>query len=224
LQGGLERQLQDRTAMLSAGSTHRGWKAGFNTAAAMEKLGTDGPLVGYLTDATLLESDAVVDVAGWGKAVLEPEVALQLGATIPAGSDPDVAAAAISSVAAAIELVDLGAVGDDAREILAANVFHRHYLLGEFRPPADRVALEAVRIDVTDGSGEAVAAGADPREAIGDLVEVVRGLASLLATCGEELGAGDVIITGSAISPLQVSGGEQVRVGVGSSTVAVRIA
>jgi hypothetical protein len=33
-----------------------------------------------------------------------------------------------------------------------------------------------------------------------------------------------VIITGSAISPLQVSGGEQVRVDVGSSTVAVRIA
>lgn len=222
---GLKRQLGDRAAALAAGSSHRGWKAGFGTAAAIEKLGTDGPLVGFLTDATLLESGSTVDVSGWGKAVLEPEVALRLGAAIPAEAGYEDAAAAIAAAAAAIELVDLGAMGGGAGEILAANVFHRHYLLGEFVPLDGPAALGGLRIDATDeSSGKAWAAGADPTEVLGDLVEVVRGLAALLAAGGEQLRAGDVIITGSAIPAIEPSGGERIAVGLPGSAVSVRIA
>jgi len=219
---GLRSQLQAREGALAGGAEHRGWKAGFGTAAAKELLGTGGPLVGYLTEATLLESGAAVDVSGWGKAVLEPEAALLLDADIAGDADAEAAAASVGAVAAAIELVDLGEAGGDPGLILAANVFHRHYLLGDPAPIADREALDRVRIDVL-ADGEEIATGADPRDALGDLAQVLADLAALLATGGEALRAGDAIITGSAIPALALSGGERVEVHLDSSRVGVRI-
>jgi 2-keto-4-pentenoate hydratase len=114
-----------------------GWKAGFGTAAAIEKLGTDGPLVGFLTDSTLAPSGTEIDVADWEKPVLETEVGLRLDADVEAGQGRAEIRAAIGALGAAIELVDLGQAGSDPGAILATNVFHRKVLLG------DRVTLAA---------------------------------------------------------------------------------
>ena len=51
---GMEKLLARRAELLAEGATPIGWKLAFGTPAAMEKLGTTGPLVGFLTDATLL--------------------------------------------------------------------------------------------------------------------------------------------------------------------------
>ena len=47
--------------------------------------------------------------------------------------------------------------------------------------------------------GETVAETDDPSAMTGDIVEVVRLTGELLAACGEELRAGDVVITGSVV-------------------------
>jgi 2-keto-4-pentenoate hydratase len=206
--------MELRKDRLGGGAEHRGWKAGFGTAAAKEKLGIVDPLVGFLTEQTLLDEGQDVDVSGWGKAVLEPEVALIFSADVPADGDPEATAAAIGSVAAAIELVDLGEVGD-AEQILSSNVFHRWYALGE---PVPVDSVDAVRIDVAG-----IATGADPREALGDLVEVAGGIARMLDLVGEKISAGDVLITGAAIPAVTVTGGESFEVSVGDSRVAVSI-
>jgi 2-keto-4-pentenoate hydratase len=221
MQEGLRRQEALGRELLDQGAARLGWKAGFGTAAAMEKLGTGGPLVGFLTDATLAPSGSTVDVAGWTKPVLEPEVAVRLGADIGADQGLEQALGAIDAVGAAIELVDLGEVSDDAGAILAANIFHRHVLLGDFLP-LDGV-LEDVRMDVLSG-GVVHAEAVDPAATLGPLGEVVRGLADLLANSPEGLRAGDVIITGAAIKPFELSGGETVEVRVGASAVAVATA
>lgn len=147
--------------------------------------------------------------------MLEPEVALIFSADVPADGSPEETAAAIGSIAAAIELVDLGEVGD-AEQILSSNVFHRWYALGEPTPVS---SIEDVRIDVGG-----VATAADPREALGDLVEVAGGIARMLDLVGEKLSAGDVLITGAAIPAITVTGGEAFEVRVGDSEVAVQIA
>ena len=89
IRGGMQVQDAARRAALDAGAARLGWKAGFGTAAAMANLGTAGPLVGFLTDATLLPSGSEIDVEGWGKAVLETEVAVRLGADVEAGGSAE---------------------------------------------------------------------------------------------------------------------------------------
>ena len=60
--------------------------------------------------------------------------------------------------------------------------------------------------------GEEVAATDDPAALTGELVEVVRLTAELLAGCGERLRAGEVVITGSACRRSRSRRGRRVEV------------
>jgi len=220
---GLRRLEAESDARLAGGETRLGWKAGFGTAAAMAKLGTSGPLAGFLTETTLGASGATFDVSDWAKPVLEPEVAVRLAADIEAGADRSQIAAAVGAVGAAIELVDLGAAGDDPGAMLAANLFHRAVLLGDLAPLAPGNALADVRVDVRS-AGADHALGADPAAVLGDLIDVLASMASLLAPTSYRLRAGDVIITGAAVPPFMLEGGEEVDVRVGDSRVSARVA
>lgn len=222
IRDGLKTQEAGGRELLDSGAKRLGWKAGFGTAAAIEKLGTAGPLVGFLTDSTLLPSGTAIDVADWEKPVLETEVALRLDADVEAGQGREEIRAAIGAVGAAIELVDLGQAGSDPGAILAANIFHRRVLLGDLVALAPGRTLEDVRIDVL-ADGKPHATQADPAAVLGDLIDVVAGLADLLSNSEDGLRAGDVIITGAAIKPFDLSGGEAIEVRVAASSVAVTI-
>lgn len=223
LRDGLRRQEAANAELLASGARRLGWKAGFGTRAAMEMLGTSGPLAAPLTDTTLEPSGACIDVSGWDKPVLETEVAVRLGADVAAGQSRAAIEAAVAGVGAAIELVDLGAAGADAGEILAGGIFHRATLLGELAPLPASTSLAEVRIDVRADNQE-YAVAADPAALVGDLADVLAGLADLLDESEDGLRAGDVIITGAAVKPLELRGGEIVEARVGDSTVAARIA
>jgi 2-keto-4-pentenoate hydratase len=219
---GLHRQSAERARLLAAGARPLGWKAGFGTRAAMDKLGTAAPLIGFLTDQTLRPSGAQWAVSAWGNPVLEPEVAVRLGADLAPGADRETAAAAIGEVAVAIELVDIGAA-DDVEEILAGNIFHRGVLLGAFAPLSPSLRLQDVRLDVLAG-GEPHAEDADPAPVLGDLADVVRHMADQAPEAGAPLRAGDVVITGSAIPALPVAGGGRFEVrAAGLEPVAVTL-
>jgi len=221
---GLEQQSSGRRRLLDQGARHLGWKAGFGTPAAMAKLGTQAPLIGYMTDRSLLAGGATVAIADWGTPVLEPEVAVRLGSDLAPGGDRDAAVAAIDAVATAIELIDLDGPADDVETILAGNIFHRHVLLGAFTPLSADLRLDTVALDVVQGTDDVRAQGADPAGLLGDLAEVVRHLADQAPNAGDPLRAGDVIITGSAIPGVPISSGEQFEVRAGGlAPVSVRL-
>ena len=90
-------QLADARRTLDRDERPLGWKLGFGTEAAMQKLGIDAPLVGYLPAANRLESGAVVDISSWGNPKLEPEIVARAGelrlhapgdALVPHGAAP----------------------------------------------------------------------------------------------------------------------------------------
>ena len=222
LRDGLLRGQADFRDRLAGGAGRLGWKAGFGTAAAIEKLGTSGPLAAPLSDATLAPSGSAFDISGWHRPVLEPEVAVRLGADVDAGQSRGEIEAAVDAVGAAIELVDLDGAYDDAGAILAAGIFHRAVILGEMLPLPSGTSLADLRVDVRAG-GKDHALGADPAAVLGDLVDVLAGMAELLALGDDGLRADDVIITGAATVPFELLGGEAVEVRLGPSAVAVRI-
>ena len=60
IEAGMRRQLQLRRERTDAGARPIGWKAGLNAPEPKRKLGLTRPLVGFLTDATLVPSPSRV--------------------------------------------------------------------------------------------------------------------------------------------------------------------
>jgi 2-keto-4-pentenoate hydratase len=185
-------------AQKDKGGRRIGWKMGLGLRAAMERLGTTGALVAELRDGTLLESGAELSVAGWANPVLEPEVAVWLGADVEPGGDRDAAQAAIEAIAPAIEMVDLASQPSDPGEVLEGGFAHRAVLLGPRREGFD---LSGIATTVT-ANGEPFASEDDPQGAVGgDILGLVRHAADYVGAFGERLAAGQFLITGSTIAP-----------------------
>src|SRR5688500_5686263 len=208
IERGMLAQLTQRRQRLEAGESSLGWKLGMGVPAAMQKLGTDAPLVGYLLAGALVDDGGTVSLDGWGNAKLEPEIAVHLAADLAAGASREDAEAAIAGLGVAIELVDLDADADDPEAILAADIFQRHVLLG---PLVEGARPDGVSARVLQNGDEAAAA-ADATEATGDPVDLVRHVADVVGGTGEALRAGEVVICGSVVPALGVAPGDTVQV------------
>ena len=208
IERGLLAQLTGRHRRLEDGESSLGWKLGMGVPAAMERLGTSAPLVGYLLRSGLVESGGVVEIGAWSNPRLEPEIAVHMGADLPGGASRSDAEAAIAGFGVAIELVDPDPDADDPEAILAANIYQRHVLLG---PVREDVAPSEVSARVLVGTSEEARAD-DATEATGDPVDLVLHVASTLAVAGETLRAGEVVICGSVVPALEVSPGDEVEV------------
>jgi 2-keto-4-pentenoate hydratase len=210
-------------AQRDKGGARVGWKMGLGVPAALERLGTTGPLVAELRDATLLESGAELSVDGWANPILEPEVAVLFGADVEPGASREATASAIAAIAPAIEMVDLASQPTDPGEVLRGGFAHRAVLLGPRREGFD---LSGIATTVT-ANGEVIAANEDPQGAVGgDILALVQHAADYLAAFQEKLAAEQFLITGSTIAPPpQVRAGQDLvyeLAGVGSVSVQLR--
>ena len=207
---GMAAQLTRWHERLKAGEKPIGWKVGFGAPAAMETLKITAPLIGHLTDRARLESASQVSLAGWTKAAAEPEIAVYMGKDLPGGASRDAAKSAIAGLAPAIELADVDFPPQDVEAILKGNIYQRHVILGTCDRTRAGCALGGLTAMVVRNGAE-IARASDTQEATGDLVDIVRQVADMLAAFGERLRAGQVIITGSITPPLWVAPGEDIQ-------------
>jgi 2-keto-4-pentenoate hydratase len=205
---GMTAQLAMRRELLKAGHKGLGWKLAFGGPAAIERLGTNAPLVGFLTDHGLLSSGAEVSLANWKKPAAEPEIAVHLGKDLPGGADLATAIAAIEGLGPAIELADVDHPSDDVEGTLARNIYQRHVVIGTKDARHAGGVLEGLTGRVIRNETE-TAKVTHWQALTGDLIAIVRHTADLLAAFGEKLEAGQIIITGSIIPPLWVAPGEK---------------
>jgi 2-keto-4-pentenoate hydratase len=212
IERGTRAMLELRRERLAAGDRPLGWKVGFWAPAARSQLGLDRPLVGFLVDGGLIPDGAEVAIGDWATPMLEPEIAAHVAMDIAGDASWDEVRAAIGGLSAAIELADVDPPPEEVETIVAGNIYHRHVMLGPVdteRSTADGITGRLVR------DGEQIAATDDPSAAAGELVEVVRLTAELLAACGERLQAGEVVITGSIVPPVPVAPGESLAAELG---------
>ncbi len=202
----LERQLESWRAAIGRGAERVGWKIGLNIPEVQKRLGLTEPVIGHLISETRLEPGGTYSAAGAEALRLEPEIAIEVGQD---GS--------VAGVSPAIELVDVGRPPGGLEGIVAENVFHRAFAIGE---PISPVPGEKPTATVTVNGENREAA-----EAGEDLDEVVRLVARLLDAAGERLEAGDRIIAGSITAPVEVEPGDEVAVEIsGLGRVEARIA
>jgi 2-keto-4-pentenoate hydratase len=197
-------QLADRRRRLASGERSLGWKVGFGSAEAMRRLRTDAALVGFLTDASLLDPPGSVSLSGWAAPVLEPEVAVHMGSDLPAGGDVGAAGEAIAALGPAFELADVDPPPSEVQAILAGNIFQRDVLLGPADPSASRGSLRG-RLRGPDGAERIVE---DPEALTGGITDAVRHVADLLGEFDQLLAADEIVICGSIVPPIPVSPGD----------------
>jgi 2-keto-4-pentenoate hydratase len=206
---GMTTQLKRRRELLSAGHQAFGWKLAFGGPAAMERLHTNAPLVGFLMESALLSSNATLSIADWKKPAAEPELAVRLGKDLPANSNRATAIAAIAGLGPAIEIADVDHPPDDVEGTLACNIYQRYVILGPndvSRAGGLLAGLSALVLR----NGFEIANTPDLQALTGELIDIVRHTANLLAAFGESLQAGQIIIAGSIIPPLWVEPGEEI--------------
>lgn len=193
-QAALHRYFCDRT-----GSALVGWKVGATTTGMQKYLGVDGPAYGRILSANVHENGVTLAGVGFCNPGIECEIALRIGSD---AEDKiytrETIGGIIDAVLPAIEIVE-NRYGDflarGTPTLIADDFFHKACVLG--MPVTDwrDIDLAAIagltRIDgIEKGSG----IGAD---VMGHPLEAASWLANTLASHGERLVAGQIVLTGS---------------------------
>jgi len=205
---GMARQFELQARRLASGERPVGWKVGFGAPAALERFALSGPLLAFLTDATLLEPGRSVSIGEWTRPVAEPEIAVHIGRDLPGNAEGDRIRASIKALGAAIELADVYTEPENVEEILADGIYHRGLALG--LPDAGRSGGRLLGLTariVVDGTE--IAATAELEALTGSLVDTVGYVASYLEDAGTVLASGDVIIMGSVVPPIPIMPGQE---------------
>jgi 2-keto-4-pentenoate hydratase len=186
---GTEALLTRRREILAQGAEPIGWKIGMNVPATQRQLGIDAPLAGFLTTDSLVEEP-------WDEypVIVESEVALEVG------SD----ARSIAALFPALEIADPPDLDLPVEQILTGNIFHRGVAFG---PRVETREPGAARILVNGEEQHTV-----PAEETGERLQaMIEAVAARLGAAGEELRAGDRIITGIIAPPHEAAPGDTVR-------------
>ena len=215
--------------MLTAGGLggRAGHKIGCTTAVMQRFLGIDHPCAGgvfttrVFRDAVVLPFDAFLHVG------VETEIAVVLGRDLPPRGTPytrDEVRAAVSAVAAAIEIVDDrwdAYKKVDTPTLIADDFFNDASVLGPLRPFDPALDLGALR-GTTRVNGTEVGRGVGA-DVLGHPLDALAWLANHLAARGPGLRAGEFVSTGSVVETKWMARGDDAVVEVeGLGTVRAR--
>ncbi|HEU4928148.1 MAG TPA: hypothetical protein VFT24_13910 [Vicinamibacterales bacterium] len=201
-----------------SGERVAGWKIAATSEAGRRHLAVDGPLAGPLLTSRLA-GGSTIDLRGNTMRLAEAEFAFRIAASLPPRGVPytfDEVKSATASMHPAIEVPDsryedVTAVG--AAQLIADAACAWKAAIGE---PAG-VDWRARDLDVhpvlvfKDGRPAAEGRG----ENVGGPLRALTWLANELATHAGGLRAGDLVITGTCITPIPIAPGERVRVDFG---------
>jgi 2-keto-4-pentenoate hydratase len=209
IKSGMQQQLRWRRELLAAGKKPLGWKLAFGGPAALERLHTNAPLVGFLMADAVAASGSTISFTGWKKPAAEPELTVYLGKDLAPGADRKTTMDAIAGLGAAIEVADVDHPSDDVEGTLARNIYQRHVILGDCSATHAGGALSGLNARVFRNGAEM--ANTSEFEALtGELITNVGHVANLLAHFGETLRSGQIIIAGSITPPIWVGPGETI--------------
>ena len=164
----------------------------------------DAPVAGAVFRDGVHASGARLHAGSCVRFGIEFEIAVRLGRDLPAGGAAVTLAevqGAVDAVAPAIEIVDdrgCDYATLDVFSLVADNAWNAGIVLGEFRAEWPELADVVGQVFVDDDTS--VRHEGRGRDALGHPLLAVTWLANHLATQGEQLRAGDVVMTGSIVT------------------------
>jgi len=178
-----------------------GYKVGLTSETMQKFCGIGHPIAGVVLATRAHRSRATIRRSEFGRLGLEFEIAVRIKSDVPATDKPYTAAMIqphIGGVCAAIELVDDRSADYSNLDVLALvadNSWNGGIVLGDFAPKwpdLEDVLGTATKDNVAIGEGHG-------RDILGHPFNSVAWLATHLASRGENLRAGQVVMTGSVM-------------------------
>lgn len=201
----------------NAGQRIVGYKLGYTSAVMREQMGIADPNLGPLTDAMILDDDALLPPAMQPK--VEPEIALVLDVDVDEALTPAACRGAVREARLALEVVD--SVWCDYRFTWAHNTADgssaAFVVLGPRLDPTDLASIEVTLrhndVDMSSGTGAA---------AMGDPYAALAWLTTQTSSHGRHLRAGDVVITGGLCAAISLGAGDTISAHAQGVRVSVR--
>ena len=197
-----------------------GWKIAATSKAGQKHINVDGPIAGPLLAARAREGGARIALAGNNMKVAEAEFAFRMAEDLPRRArDYSVAEAlaAVASLHLAIAVPDsryedFTRVG--AAQLIADVACACWFVIGpEVR--ADWRARDLVRHPVSAWRNGALAGEGSGANVLGDPRVALAWIANELCAHGPGLRAGEVVITGTCVTPVPVNAGDSVKMDFG---------
>jgi 2-keto-4-pentenoate hydratase len=178
-----------------------GYKVGLTSAAMQAFCGIDHPIAGVVLGRRVHRSGAIIRRSDFGRLGLEFEIAVRIKSDVPvtgSSCSAEMIEPHIGGVGAAIEIVDdrdadYGNL--DVLSLVADNSWNGGIVLSEFAttwPDLENVLGRATKDGTTIGEGYG-------RDILGHPFNSVAWLATQLASRGQGLKAGQVVMTGSVM-------------------------
>jgi 2-keto-4-pentenoate hydratase len=211
--------IQAEVAKLS-GMRIAGWKIAATSKAGQQHIHVDGPMAGCLLSARARDGGARISLAGNNMNVAEAEFAFRMGRPLPRRADNYSVVevlAAVASLHPAIEVPDsryedFTRVG--AAQLIADVACACWFVIGP-ATRADWRALDLARHGVSAYRNSTPAGEGSGANVLGDPRTALAWIANELCTCGDGLRAGDVVMTGTCLTPVPVVAGDRVTADFG---------
>jgi 2-oxo-hept-3-ene-1,7-dioate hydratase len=222
--------LDDAYAIQTAQMPHKldtgrrvlGWKIGLTSKVMQDALGIETPDSGVLYDDMLFESGARVPATRFIEPRVEAEIAFVLKTPLEGDVTRDDVLAATDYVVPALEILDTRILRADPEsgqrrrifDTVADNAANAGIVLGEARHAPDAFDLRWVGA-IVKKNGETVATGLGAG-VLDDPVDGLVWLARRMHTYGQRMNAGDVVLSGSFISPIECPPGTAIDADFGA--------
>jgi 2-keto-4-pentenoate hydratase len=211
--------IQTELARLS-GQSVAGWKIAATSLVGQRHIGVDGPLAGRLLAERVFDDGARVPLGGNHMRVGEAEFAFRFGRSLTRRAEPyalEEVLAAVESLHPAIEIPDsryhdFARVG--APQLIADNACACWFVLGA-ATDANWRERDLARHDVTVYKNGTPAAQGSGANVLGDPRVALTWIANELSVFGEGLRAGEVVTTGTCITPVAIAAGDRLRADFG---------
>ena len=195
-----------------------GWKIALTSKAMQEMTGVDQPAGGAIFSTVVHATPARVVAADYHHLGVEFEVAVRLGADLPAAGGPWTRASVAAHAAEAVPAFELVEDGDadyrtlDAFTLIAQNTWNGGVVVGDVQPGWRAVDLETAvtRCWINDEPAGQGKTG----DAMGHPFEAVAWVANLLNRRGRALRRGMLVMTGSSITTRFPARGDRIRFAV----------
>ncbi|TMV06948.1 2-oxo-hepta-3-ene-1,7-dioic acid hydratase [Ruegeria sediminis] len=201
-------------AKLAEGRRKVGWKIGLTSRAMQDALGIDTPDSGVLLDDMLFENGGTVAAGRFIQPRVEAEIAFVMKAPLAgAACTREDVLAATGHVCPSLEILDTRILRADpatgqariVTDTISDNAANAGVVLGAERHAADAQDLRWVGAIVSrDGTVEETGLGAG---VLNDPVISVQWLARRMAEYGQVIEAGDIVLSGSFIRPIEAPPG-----------------
>lgn len=197
------------TQKLASGRRIIGWKIGLTSKVMQDALGIDTPDSGVLYDDMLFSSGATIPAGRFIQPRVEAEIAFVLKAPIEEGATREDVLAATEYVAPSLEILDTRIVRKDREtgqirkifDTVSDNAANAGIVLGEAKHDPANCDLRWTGA-VTYVNDQVVSTGLGAA-VLDDPVQSVVWLAQRMHQYGQRLDAGQVVLSGSFIAPIE---------------------